>query len=134
MNKLKEIIQNGEELIERTKALLAQDIENFENAGMFQYSPVIKDLKEIDKELLNYTDDRVAVGLIVPPADVDANEYLQESRKYLELREYIIDELRENVREKMVKYDMAFRNRKETHDLYNRMHTKINDDVIELNA
>ena len=134
MDKLREIIQSGEELVAKTNELLAQDIENFENAGMFQYSPMLRDLKDIDEELKKYTDDRIAVGLIVPPAGVDANEYLQESREYLELRQYIMDDLREAVREKMVKYDMAFRNRKETHDLYNRMHTKINDDVIELNA
>ena len=134
MDKLMEIIQNGEKLIERTHELLANEIDDLDSAGIVQLATAVSDLKAIHAESLSFTDDTVASGLVVPPADVNPNEYLEAVERYLGMRRYIMGELRDRVYEKTAKYDIAFRNKQDKYKMYNTVNTMINSDVTKFNA
>lgn len=128
MNRFEEMIQQGKDIIARTKTLLEQEID-LNTAGTVDISVYLTSLKDIHKESLEFTNPDIAESLEEYKDGMSNEDYMEFLTQYLAVRAEIMGELRDRVYDRTSRIDMALNSKIEANNALHKEMAMLNEEI-----
>ncbi len=128
MNRFEEMIQQGKDIIARTKTLLEQEID-LNTAGTVDISVYLTGLKDIHKESLEFTNPDIAESLEQYKDGMSNEDYMEFLTQYLAVRAEIMGELRDRVYDRTSRIDMALNSKIEANNALHKEMAMLNEEI-----